>query len=55
MGHAAAYYHDEYVKIGGDWKISSCGFVRIYEAIIRPGSAAPDLSVDPRRGFPIAK
>lgn len=27
----AAYYHDEYVKIDGEWKIKSTGYDRIFE------------------------
>jgi hypothetical protein len=27
----AAYYHDEYVKLGGEWKIAKTGYTRIYE------------------------
>ena len=27
----AAFYHDEYVKVGGEWKISRTGYRRIYE------------------------
>lgn len=27
----AAYYRDEYVKIGGEWKIAETGYRRIYE------------------------
>jgi hypothetical protein len=37
----AGYYHDEYEKEEGRWKISSTGFVRIFESIeqieTRPG------------------
>lgn len=29
--HGAAYYHDEYVKIDGEWKIQSTGYQRILE------------------------
>ena len=27
----AAFYHDEYVKIGGDWKIKATGYQRLFE------------------------
>ena len=27
----AAFYHDEYVKVGGEWKIAKTGYTRIYE------------------------
>jgi hypothetical protein len=27
----SAYYHDEYVKVGGAWKIAKTGYRRIYE------------------------
>ena len=27
----AAFYHDEYVKVGGEWKIAKTGYRRIYE------------------------
>ena len=27
----AAFYHDEYVKVGGEWKIAKTGYARIYE------------------------
>lgn len=27
----AAFYHDEYVKIGGQWKIKSTGYQRLFE------------------------
>jgi len=27
----AAFYHDEYVKLGGEWKIAKTGYKRIYE------------------------
>ena len=27
----AAFYHDRYVKVAGDWKIASTGYRRIYE------------------------
>ena len=27
----AAFYHDEYVKVGGQWKIKSTGYQRLFE------------------------
>lgn len=27
----AAFYHDEYVKVGAEWKIKKTGYTRIYE------------------------
>ena len=27
----AAFYHDAYVKVGGDWKIKSTGYQRLFE------------------------
>ena len=27
----AAFYRDEYVKVGGEWKIKSTGYTRLYE------------------------
>ena len=27
----AAFYHDEYVKLGGEWKIKSTGYQRLFE------------------------
>jgi hypothetical protein len=27
----AAFYQDEYVKVGGEWKIKSTGYARLYE------------------------
>ena len=28
-----AYYHDEYIKVNGDWKIKSTGYERIFDEI----------------------
>ena len=28
-----AFYHDEYVKIGGDWRIKSTGYKRVFEEV----------------------
>jgi hypothetical protein len=27
----AAYYHDEYVKVNGQWKIKHTGYARIFQ------------------------
>ncbi len=29
----AAFYHDEYVKVGGAWKIRFTGYKRTYEEV----------------------
>ena len=29
--HGAAYYHDEYVKVNGEWKIKHTGYDRLFE------------------------
>jgi bile-acid 7alpha-dehydratase len=29
--HGAAFYHDEYVKVDGDWKIKHTGYERVFE------------------------
>ena len=29
----AGFYHDEYVKINGEWKIKLTGYIRTYEEI----------------------
>jgi len=31
--HGTAFYHDEYVKIDGEWKIKSTGYDRVFEEI----------------------
>jgi hypothetical protein len=38
--NGAAFYHDEYVKVDGEWKIRSTGYERLYEEIdtSAPGS-----------------
>jgi hypothetical protein len=45
----AGHYYDEYVRIDGGWRISSSGYVRIYEHIQHPGQQA-ELIVDPDLG-----
>ena len=49
--HGAGYYHDEYERTPDGWKIASCGYVRIFEDIRRPGEIDGTLSVDPDRGL----
>jgi hypothetical protein len=29
----AAFYHDEYVKVSGEWKIKHTGYERIFEEV----------------------
>ncbi len=31
--HGAAFYHDEYVKVEGEWKIKHTGYDRVFEEI----------------------
>ena len=31
--HGAAFYHDKYVKVDGQWKIKHTGYERIFEEI----------------------
>ena len=33
MLHGAGFYHDEYVKVGGEWKIAVTGYDRTFEQI----------------------
>lgn len=48
----AGYYYEEYRKEAAGWKISSIGYVRIFEVIERPAARANiDLEVDPNRGL----
>jgi hypothetical protein len=52
MMNGAAYYHEEYLKQDGCWKISSLGYVRIYETIERgEPHEALNLTVEPSRGM----
>ena len=47
----AGYYYDEYVKQGPDWKISSTGYVRIFESFEKHASGSRyRLEIDPARG-----
>jgi hypothetical protein len=47
----AGYYHDEYEKEDGEWRIASTGFVRIFESVEsigdRPGVR---VRIDEARG-----
>jgi hypothetical protein len=47
----AGYYHDDYVRTPAGWLIARSGYVRIFEAIRRPGEASASLAVDPDRGM----
>ena len=48
----AGYYHEEYRKERDGWKISSIGYVRIFEVIERGAiGQAVELSVEPSRGM----
>jgi hypothetical protein len=40
----AAFYHDEYVKQGGAWKIKSTGYTRTFEEV-RDRSETPSLKL----------
>lgn len=42
--HGAAFYHDEYVKVNGEWKIKSTGYDRVFEEIWNRGDI-PSLKV----------
>jgi hypothetical protein len=44
----AGYYHDEYLKEPGGWKISKTGYVRLFEALARPNVLY--VHVTPERG-----
>lgn len=46
----AGYYYDDYIKVGGDWKIKATGYVRIYERIEHRGQRELDVGVDKLRG-----
>jgi SnoaL-like domain len=48
----AGYYHEEYLKEDGSWKLSSIGVVRIFQIIERkPARADIELTVEPARGM----
>jgi hypothetical protein len=34
----AAFYEDQYVKVGGDWRIAHTGYKRVYEELAPRGS-----------------
>ena len=40
----AAFYHDEYVKVDGEWRIRSTGYERVYEEI-QPRKDVPGLKL----------
>lgn len=44
----AAFYEDEYVKQGGEWKIRSTGYERTFEEIL-PRSDLPNLKLTANR------
>jgi hypothetical protein len=46
--HGAAFYEDEYVKIGGQWKIKSTGYQRTFEEIMSR-SDTPSLQLTANR------
>jgi hypothetical protein len=46
----AGYYYDQYVKGASGWKMSNCGFMRIFEAMRRPGSIEVELAATSHRG-----
>src|SRR5574337_1697535 len=49
----SAFYHDEYVKVNGQWKIKLTGYQRVYEEIEKR-AAAPTLQLT-ENGFRPAK
>jgi SnoaL-like domain len=49
----AGYYYDEYLRTDGVWQIASCGFMRIFESLKRPGAVDSELVVFPGRGTDI--
>lgn len=46
----AGHYYDEYRLVAGEWRISSSGYVRIFERIERQGRQDFELIVDPDLG-----
>jgi bile-acid 7alpha-dehydratase len=40
----AAFYHDEYVKVGGEWKIQATGYERLFEEM-QPRKDVPGLQL----------
>ena len=49
----AAFYHDEYVKIGGAWKIAKTGYRRIFEEM-QSRTETPSLVIT-KNGFAPSK
>jgi hypothetical protein len=41
--HGSAFYHDEYVKLEGQWKIQRTGYERVFEAVHEGAAKAFDL------------
>jgi hypothetical protein len=50
MLRGAAFYRDEYVKRGGEWKIASTGYERTFEEV-QDRSEMPSLRIT-KRMFP---
>lgn len=46
----AGYYYDDYIKIAGEWRIKSTGYVRLYERIERRGQRQIEIEVEALRG-----
>jgi bile-acid 7alpha-dehydratase len=44
----AAFYHDEYVKVDGEWKIRSAGYERTYEETLSRADL-PSLKITANR------
>jgi bile-acid 7alpha-dehydratase len=40
----AAFYRDEYAKVGGEWKIKSTGYSRTFEEVVSRGDT-PSLKL----------
>jgi hypothetical protein len=53
----AAFYRDEYVKVGGEWRIKSTGYTRLYEEM-ESRTDTPSLRLThrpaPEPGAPVA-
>jgi hypothetical protein len=47
----AAYYYDDYTRIGGEWVIQRTGYVRIFESMSPAGGRPGEhLKVEPKMG-----